>query len=595
MLIGVIITPFYLIKALINNIYSSPKSIYTNEYDMSSVSSAIITPIIPGINFPLRFAIIFWICYTIVTIIHELGHAIAALNEGLEIDSCGVFFAFLFPGAYVTIEDAVKYLPMIPQLRIYSGGIFGNFAFALICYLIMSMSSIGLTLGGYYRPEGIIVSHLPTKSVLYNNLHLGNSIKEVGNTPIRNTMDWLRAIDNVETSTNIFSYTWFSSRTIDSKYVNKGNNQANILTYTVGSNNNNKPTIINTTTRSINSIELKYNYSNHSSIINNNKDIIEKNQNNYTLTDKNSLLFSISYSNDLNESKKSVINVNNITNNNTNKNSNDDDDDDDDVENTRRRLLSNRVRIYTRAAGKGLCYDKSFLEKAVSDDIACCDNVFVLSTFSTAEGNYCFMHARNAFNSTTIYGPNDKTIGWMCAPTLHMYSESIPSCSSDQDCNEDSKCLRPVTKQISDRLVKIKYTDNSNDEKFLIFEGSLLLLSSTRTVGVSNYNSNWIGSLLFIKGLGYITKLFEMIYSFLITLPDMIYLSLWLCSQLSLSLAILNTLPIVSLDGGHAFPQIVRYFYPNKNWYDLSLAFIYPCTAILILNIILSMYKHNWF
>lgn len=516
-------------------------------------------------------------------------------------ENFGVFFAFLFPGAYVTIEDTVKYLPIMPQLRIYSGGIYANFLFAIVCYLVMSLSSVGLQLGGYIRPDGIVVAHLPSKSVLSSHLHLGNTIREVGYTPIHNSIDWLVAIDHVKTSTTTFSYTWISTGSIDKQYVGNGGSHANVLSLNDKSYQHAKPTIINITSRSINTIELKLSneYNNTiSDIITN--DIIDENEEIATSVD------------DVMSNEKTNVNTNtngtipitinnrdnkNITTNNyVNKVNGSFVNDSNNNNNNDRRLAttSSRARIYTRTAGKGFCYDNAAIFNIVRNDISCCDDVFVLSA-AVPDNNYCFMHALQTFNSSTVYGPDDKEISWVCAPALHMYDKSFPSCVSDSDCDEDTKCLRPVTKHLSDHLVRIRYTDQSNQDKFLLFEGSLLLLSSTNTVGVANYDSMWIRSLLNIKGLGFITSFFERLYSYYIFLPDMIYLSLWLCSQLSLSLSILNTLPIVSLDGGHVFPQIVRYFYPSKQWYDLSMAFIYPCTGILIINIILSMYKHNWF
>ena len=53
---------------------------------------------------------------------------------------------------------------------------------------------------------------------------------------------------------------------------------------------------------------------------------------------------------------------------------------------------------------------------------------------------------------------------------------------ADYECDKNTKCLRPVTKNLSDRLVRIKYIDESKEEKFLLYEGSLLLLSSSLLV-----------------------------------------------------------------------------------------------------------------
>lgn len=60
-----------------------------------------ITPIIPGINFPARYLLDFWICTFIVIVIHEFGHAAAASMERLQIQGCGTFFLFMFPGIII--------------------------------------------------------------------------------------------------------------------------------------------------------------------------------------------------------------------------------------------------------------------------------------------------------------------------------------------------------------------------------------------------------------------------------------------------------------------------------------------------------------
>jgi hypothetical protein len=60
--------------------------------------AALITPILPGVNFPAKFIFDFWVCTFVVIVVHEFGHAAAASMERLQIQGCGTFFLFMFPG-----------------------------------------------------------------------------------------------------------------------------------------------------------------------------------------------------------------------------------------------------------------------------------------------------------------------------------------------------------------------------------------------------------------------------------------------------------------------------------------------------------------
>ena len=77
---------------------ASPSTSYGSLQDSTS-HDPIITPVIPGVNFPSRFLLDFWVCTFVVIVVHEFGHAAAASMERLQIQGCGFFFVFMFPGA----------------------------------------------------------------------------------------------------------------------------------------------------------------------------------------------------------------------------------------------------------------------------------------------------------------------------------------------------------------------------------------------------------------------------------------------------------------------------------------------------------------
>jgi hypothetical protein len=64
----------------------------------SSGYTPTIAPIIPGVNFPIEYVVEFWLVTFFVIAVHEFGHAAAASLERLQIQGCGTFFMFLFPG-----------------------------------------------------------------------------------------------------------------------------------------------------------------------------------------------------------------------------------------------------------------------------------------------------------------------------------------------------------------------------------------------------------------------------------------------------------------------------------------------------------------
>nr|GMC67487.1 membrane-bound transcription factor site-2 protease homolog isoform X1 [Ipomoea batatas] len=65
---------------------------------------------------------------TIVSVsVHELGHALAAASEGIQMEYIAVFLAVLFPGALVAFNDEIlQALPKSAALRIYCAGIWHN-------------------------------------------------------------------------------------------------------------------------------------------------------------------------------------------------------------------------------------------------------------------------------------------------------------------------------------------------------------------------------------------------------------------------------------------------------------------------------------
>jgi hypothetical protein len=204
----------------ISSPFSSSSSSSSSPSSSSSGSTPLLTPIIPGVNFPLKYLFDFWICTFLVIIVHELGHAAAASMERLQIQGCGIFFLFLFPGAYVRIEESIQYLPMYPQLRVYSAGVWHNIVMAMICVVsllslphLLSLGYISLdqqiplaSLGGtssssslHWSPPpharesyGVVITQLLDDSPLSQSIKVGDLLVSINDQPIQSSRDFQR-------------------------------------------------------------------------------------------------------------------------------------------------------------------------------------------------------------------------------------------------------------------------------------------------------------------------------------------------------------------------------------------------------------------
>ena len=100
--------------------------------------------LIPGVNFPPEELPILTFCMLVMFVCHELGHASAACRFGVEVTSFGVFLTFIFPGAFITIDNSHKRLPLWTQVKLYSAGIMNNYLLAgvfAIIYLLMQCTT----------------------------------------------------------------------------------------------------------------------------------------------------------------------------------------------------------------------------------------------------------------------------------------------------------------------------------------------------------------------------------------------------------------------------------------------------------------------
>lgn len=82
--------------------------------------------------------------------LHELGHAHAAVREGLKVERVGLFLAVCVPGAFVVIEDALYALPSAAQVRVFAAGPLANLVVAAAAAAAGALLPAG-ALAGFVR------------------------------------------------------------------------------------------------------------------------------------------------------------------------------------------------------------------------------------------------------------------------------------------------------------------------------------------------------------------------------------------------------------------------------------------------------------
>ncbi|ORY81710.1 hypothetical protein LY90DRAFT_664246 [Neocallimastix californiae] len=140
--------------------------------------------VIPGINLPLWHIGYYILAAFLSGVIHEFGHAIAALIENVSIYSTGSFLYLIFPGAFVNMDDhLLSLLKPFHQLRIFCAGVWHNLWLCIICYICLITMPYWLFLGYSQRNEYYVLD-VNKNSPLYGYVNKGSVIHTINDKPI---------------------------------------------------------------------------------------------------------------------------------------------------------------------------------------------------------------------------------------------------------------------------------------------------------------------------------------------------------------------------------------------------------------------------
>eukprot|EP01126_Amoeba_proteus_P045639 TRINITY_DN5124_c0_g1_i10.p1 TRINITY_DN5124_c0_g1~~TRINITY_DN5124_c0_g1_i10.p1 ORF type:complete len:374 (-),score=50.57 TRINITY_DN5124_c0_g1_i10:888-2009(-) len=158
-----------------------------------------LTPMLPGVNIPYSQLMYYFVSLLISGIIHEFGHAIAAVVEGLPVEGFGLFVTLAYPGAYVNIQSHYfENLSTISTLRVVCAGVWHNAILALIAFLLLQPGvGPGLAYPFYEHVEdGVIVAYVSDD--VYKNIEPYTRIMELNECVIREYGSWVKCFREMQ-------------------------------------------------------------------------------------------------------------------------------------------------------------------------------------------------------------------------------------------------------------------------------------------------------------------------------------------------------------------------------------------------------------
>ncbi|XP_065367790.1 membrane-bound transcription factor site-2 protease isoform X1 [Calliphora vicina] len=150
--------------------------------------------LLPGVNLPLEEIGYYVATLLISTVVHELGHAIAAVLEDIPVTGFGFHLYFCLPIAYTEISsEHLNALKWLRKLRILCAGIWHNVVFAAFCYLLLS--TLGFVAAPLYSlNKNVIVTQVTQQSPLRGKaergLMEGNIVTQINDCDVYNEDTW---------------------------------------------------------------------------------------------------------------------------------------------------------------------------------------------------------------------------------------------------------------------------------------------------------------------------------------------------------------------------------------------------------------------
>lgn len=157
----------------------------------------VLVPVVPGVNLPWNQMGYYFVILLFLAVVHEAGHAFAAVCEQVRVNGFAVFLFLIYPGAYVDLQsDHLKVISPKRQLKIFCAGAWHNVVVALAALAVLYMLPF-LLWPLYSSGRGVVVTSVVEGSVMETKLVPGSRITAVNSCPVSDLSDWLRCVTSL--------------------------------------------------------------------------------------------------------------------------------------------------------------------------------------------------------------------------------------------------------------------------------------------------------------------------------------------------------------------------------------------------------------
>lgn len=148
--------------------------------------------VMPGINIPASDFFVYFMAIAYCSLIHELGHAMAAADEEVQVLSIGFFVCTIIPVAFVQLNtDHLNSLDITRRLKIYCAGVWHNVATSLIAILLFFSTPTLFSLA-YDTEQGVRIVDFMDDSPFRDvrGFDKGDVITSINQCEVKNGGDW---------------------------------------------------------------------------------------------------------------------------------------------------------------------------------------------------------------------------------------------------------------------------------------------------------------------------------------------------------------------------------------------------------------------
>ncbi|XP_075903471.1 membrane-bound transcription factor site-2 protease [Nelusetta ayraudi] len=148
--------------------------------------------VVPGVNLPTSQLGYFFTALLLSGIIHELGHAVAALREQVRVNGFGMFVFVVYPGAFVDLFTThLNLISPVQQLRIFCAGVWHNFVLCVAALALLFLMPFFL-FPMYSTGNGALVTAVIPGSAAEGprGLSVGDIVTALEDCPVRSVEDW---------------------------------------------------------------------------------------------------------------------------------------------------------------------------------------------------------------------------------------------------------------------------------------------------------------------------------------------------------------------------------------------------------------------